>query len=363
MTERKVYNFSAGPATLPVSVLNKAHAEFLDYQNSGMSVMEMSHRSKYYEGIIAGAEAAIRKALNVPNNYKVLFLQGGASLQFTMIPMNFLRNSGKKAGFITTGSWGQKAFKQAKLEGETAVLWDGASEKFTRTPKDSELADSSNLAYVHYTSNETIEGVQFKAEPNVKSDLICDSSSDFMCRPLDVSKYAMIYAGAQKNAGPAGTTIVILREDLLTRIPEKLHVMLDYKTHVENGSMYNTPPCYTIYMVKLVAEWLNGEIGGLDKMEKLNNDKAGLLYNVIDESSGFYKGHAAQENRSTMNVTWRLPSEDLEKKFIDEAKALNMIDLKGHRSVGGLRASIYNAMPREGVEKLALFMNEFRKKN
>lgn len=363
MSERKVYNFSAGPANLPVSVLKKAQEEFMDYQGSGMSVMEMSHRSKYYEAIITGAGENIRKVLNVPSNYKILFLQGGASLQFTMIPMNLLRGSNKKAGFITTGSWGKKALKQSKLEGETTVLWDGSSEKFTRTPQDSELAASDNLAYVHFTSNETIEGVQFKAEPSVKSDLICDASSDFMSRQLDVSKYAMIYAGAQKNAGPSGVAIVILRDDLLVRVPENLPDMLSYKIHVDNGSMYNTPPCFSIYMVKLVAEWLLNDVGGLGKMEQLNQDKANILYSVIDESNGFYKGHAAVANRSTMNVTWRLPTEELEKKFIDEAKAVNLIELKGHRSVGGLRASIYNAMPQVGVEKLAAFMSEFKKKN
>lgn len=356
----QIFNFSAGPANLPKVVLERAQKELVSYQGVGVSVLEMSHRSKWFEAILQKAEDNLRSLLKIPSDYHVLFIQGGASLQFSMVPMNLLKNSGKKGAYLITGSWGQKAIKQAKLAGETTSLWDGKEQKYTRTPNPSEYQVNQDSVYLHFTSNETIEGVQFKNEPTSPVPLICDASSDFISRPLDISKYGLIYAGAQKNAGPSGVTIVILKNDLLKNSPQNLPAMLDYKQYVENKSMYNTPPCFSIYLVMLITDWLN-DIGGLAKMDQINQKKAALLYNAIDESNGFYKGHAVKECRSLMNVTWRMPNEELENKFLDEAKAKGLIELKGHRSVGGLRASIYNAMPVEGVEKLVELMKEFKK--
>lgn len=358
----QIFNFSAGPANLPKVVLEKAQKELVSYQGVGVSVLEMSHRSKWFEAILQKAEDNLRSLLKIPSDYHVLFIQGGASLQFSMVPMNLLGNSGKKGAYLITGSWGQKAIKQAKLEGETIALWDGKEQKYTRTPNQNEYQVNPDSAYLHFTSNETIEGVQFKNEPTAGNvPLVCDASSDFISHPLDVFKYGLIYAGAQKNAGPSGVTIVILKNDLLKNSAQNFPAMLDYKQYVENKSMYNTPPCFSIYLVMLITDWLIHGIGGLSKMDQINQKKAALLYNTIDESSGFYKGHATKECRSLMNVTWRMPSEELEKKFLDEAKAMGLIELKGHRSVGGLRASIYNAMPVEGVEKLVELMKDFRK--
>jgi phosphoserine aminotransferase len=324
MTDR-VFNFSAGPATLPVSALEQARSEMLNYRGAGMSVMEMSHRSKAFESIIQHAESDLRALLNIPENYKILFLQGGASLQFAMVPMN-LQPKGKSADYILTGSWGQGAFKEAKKLGPVREAATTAGSNFNRL-------------------------------------LVCDMSSDFVSRPVDVSKYGLIYAGAQKNAGPAGATIVIVREDLLESVPDNLPAMLDYRNLAKNGSMYNTPPCYAIYICGLVFKWLIGDVGGLEKMHALNKEKAKILYDAIDSSDGYYRGHAEKDCRSLMNVTFRLPSEELENKFIKEATAAGLDGLKGHRSVGGLRASIYNAFPKAGVEKLVEFMNEFQKNN
>ncbi len=362
MTER-VYNFSAGPATLPVSALEQAQSEMLNYKGAGMSVMEMSHRSKAFEAIIGAAEADLRKLLNIPENYKVLFLQGGASLQFAMVPMNLLPK-GKSADYILTGSWGQAAIKEAKKLGSAREAATTADTNFNRLPKPEEIKLDSNATYVHFTSNETIFGVEFNEEPSAGDvPLVCDMSSDFISRPIDVSKYGLIYAGAQKNAGPAGATIVIIRDDLLERIPDGLPSMLDYRNLAKNGSMYNTPPCYAIYICGLVFKWALNDIGGLEKIHAMNKEKAKILYDAIDSSDGYYRGHAEKDCRSLMNVTFRLPSEELESKLVKEATAAGLDGLKGHRSVGGLRASIYNAFPKAGVEKLVEFMSEFQKSN
>lgn len=360
---KRAYNFNAGPAVLPLEVLEQAQAELLDYQGTGMSVMEISHRSKEFEAIIQTAEADLRELLAIPSNYKVLFLQGGASLQFAMIPMNF-RPAGASADYIVTGAWSKKAFDEAQKLGTARAAANLKPENFTRVPAQSELDLDPNAAYLYFTSNETIHGVEFFGEPVPPAGvpLICDTSSDFISRPLDVSKYAMLYAGAQKNAGPAGVVVCIIRDDLLERVPANLPAMLDYRLMAENASLYNTPPCWSIYIVGLVFKWAK-KLGGLEAIAKHNRAKADILYKVIDESGGFYRGHARPESRSVMNVTFRLPTEELEALFVSEAKKLGMIGLKGHRSVGGLRASIYNALPIEAVEELAKFMKDFHQKN
>jgi phosphoserine aminotransferase len=360
MTER-IYNFSAGPAVLPVSVLEEAQRELVSLPGVGMSVMEISHRSKTFDEIINGAERGLRELLGLPENYRVLFLQGGASLQFSMIPMNFLPKDGS-ADYIVTGSWGKKAVKEAKREGAVNIAATTADGGFTRVPAQDELKLDPKAAYVHITTNETIEGVEWKQEPETKDvPLIADASSDILSHAIPVEKYALIYAGAQKNMGPSGVTLVIIRDDLLERIPDNLHTMLDYRTHVQNNSLYNTPNTWGIYIINLVCKWLQ-EKGGLPGMERENEAKAQLLYDAID-ATGFYRGHADADSRSIMNVTFRLPNEELEKKFANEATAAGLDGLKGHRSVGGIRASIYNAFPREGVEALISFMQEFEKKN
>ena len=360
MTER-IYNFSAGPAVLPVPVLEQARDEMLSLPGTGMSVMEISHRSKTFDEIIGGAEAGLRELMGIPDGYHVLFLQGGASLQFSMIPMNLL-GDGQSADYVITGSWGKKALKEAKKVGAVNVAADLADSRYTRTPEPHELKLDGAAAYAHFTSNETIEGVEFKAEPEVGTvPLVCDASSNIMSRPVDVSKYALIYAGAQKNLGPSGLTLVIVRDDLLQRIPTGLHTMLDYRTHTENKSLYNTPNTWGIYILNLVCKWVK-EQGGLEGIYRRNEEKAKLIYDAID-ATDFYRGHAAREARSLMNVTWRLPTEELEKQFVKEATAAKLDGLKGHRSVGGIRASIYNAFPVEGCAALASFMREFERKN
>jgi phosphoserine aminotransferase len=362
MTER-VFNFSAGPAVLPEAVLKKAQADLFTLPGVGMSVLEISHRSAAFEQIIQEAEADLRKLLSIPDNYKVLFLQGGASLQFTMVPMNLLPKD-KSADYILTGSWGQGAIKEAKKIGKVREAASTADSNFNRLPGADEIKLDSSAAYVHYTSNETIFGVEFQSEPDTGGiPLICDASSNFISKPLDVSRHGLIYAGAQKNAGPAGATIVIVRDDLLESVPDGLPAMLDYKNLAKNGSMYNTPPCFAIYICGLVFKWALNDIGGLEKVQAMNAAKAKILYAAIDASGGYYTGHAQADCRSLMNVTFRLPSEDLEKKFIKEATAAGLDGLKGHRSVGGLRASIYNAFPQAGVEALVKFMQEFQKTN
>jgi len=360
MTER-IFNFSAGPAVLPVPVLEQAQQEMLSLPGVGMSVMEISHRSKTFDEIISAAESGLRELLGIPDNYHVLFLQGGASLQFSMVPMNLLPADGV-ADYILTGSWGKKAVKEAKKVAAVNIAATMADGGFNRIPGQDELNLSPNASYVHITTNETIEGVEWKTEPTVGDvPLIADASSDILSHPIPVDKYSLIYAGAQKNMGPSGVTLVILRDDLLKQVPEGLHTMLDYRVHVENKSLYNTPNTWGIYIIRLVCDWLR-EKGGLVAMERENEQKARLLYDAID-SSDFYRGHAEADCRSLMNVTYRLPSEELEKKFTAEATAKGLDGLKGHRSVGGIRASIYNAFPLAGVEALVSFMKDFERAN
>ena len=361
MTKR-VHNFNPGPAVLPMEVLQQAQAEMLDYRGTGMSVMEISHRSKEFEAIVAEAQSNLRDLLGIPTNYKILFLQGGASLQFAMLPMNF-RPAGASADYIVTGTWSKKAFKESQKLGTAKAAANLEADNFNHLPAQAELKLDPNAAYLHFTSNETIHGVEYFTEPTpaMGVPLICDASSDFISHPVDVSKYAMIYAGAQKNAGPAGVVIGIIRDDLLEKVPANLPNLLDYKALAEENSLLNTPPCWSIYIVGLVLKWAKG-IGGLEGIAKRNQTKAGLIYTTIDESGGFYKGHA-KSDRSVMNITFRLPSEALEEQFTSEAKKLDLIGLKGHRSVGGIRATMYNAMPVEGAESLVNFMKEFQKKN
>ncbi len=363
MTER-VFNFSPGPATLPLPVLEEVQRNLLALPGVGASILEISHRSKTFEEIIRQAEANIRALLNLPEHYHVLFLQGGASLQFSQVPMTFLRGSSRSADYIVTGSWGKRALAEAQKEGNVRVVWDGKGEQYSRVPASGEYTIAQDAVYVHFTSNETIQGVQFSSEPETGNvPLVCDASSDFLSRPIDVSRYGLIYAGAQKNVGPAGVTIVIIRQDLLEQVPENLPTMLDYRVHVEHGSLYNTPPVFAVYVVMLVTRWLLENIGGLEQMHAINRQKAQLLYDAIDRSEGFYRGHAQPGSRSLMNVTWRLPSEELEAQFVKEAKEAGLHELKGHRSVGGIRASIYNAMPIEGVRTLVEFMEAFRQRH
>ena len=362
--EKRVYNFSAGPAVLPLSALKEAQRDLVALPGVGSSILEISHRSKPFSQIIEKAEDNLRKLLAIPDNYRVLFLQGGAQLQFAMVPMNIMAGTGKTADYILTGSWGKKALKEAQTQGETRVAYDGQATEYRHVPSADELDLNPGAAYVHITSNETIQGIQFAEEPDVGDvPLVCDSSSDFLCRRVPVDRYGVLFACAQKNAGPAGVTIVIIRDDLLARTPDNLPAMLDYRALADKKSLLNTPPAFSIYMVKLVTDWLLDEVGGLAEMEKQNRQKAQVLYDCIDASAGFYAGHAEPDCRSTMNVVFRLPNPDLEGQFIEEAAARGLCSLKGHRSVGGCRASIYNAMPLEGVEALRDFMVEFAEKN
>lgn len=360
---KRVHNFSAGPATLPLPVLQTAQSEMLNYHGAGMSVMEMSHRSAPFEAILAQAEADLRRLLDIPSNYKVLFQQGGASLQFAMVPLN-LRPAGRSADYLINGTWGKAAYQDAHRMGEARRAATTEGDNFQRVSRQSELELDPQAAYLHYTSNETIHGVQYSTEPAPLPGipLVCDMSSDFISRPVDIAKYGLIYAGAQKNAGPAGVTMVILREDLLECTPDNLPVMLDYRVQAAGGSMHNTPPTFAIYMVGLVLKWLFG-LGGLKAIARQNQSKADLIYSTIDQSGGFYRGHAQADSRSLMNVTFRLPTEELEKNFAASAEASGLVGLKGHRSVGGLRASIYNACPLEAVQVLTQFMQEFQRKN
>jgi phosphoserine aminotransferase len=348
---------------LPLPVLEQVQREMLAIPGADASILEISHRSTAFAPIIASAEDNLRKLLSIPDDYAVLFLQGGSRLQFSMVPMNLL-GRGQVADYILTGSWGNDALKEAKKEGETRIAWDGKATNYDRLPERGDLNLEPQAAYVHFTSNETIQGVQFSAEPEVGDvPLVCDASSDFLSRPLPIRKYGLIYACAQKNAGPAGVTVVIIRKDLLKRSDPKLPGYLNYDIHSENGSMWNTPPTFAVYVLKLISEWLLNNVGGLDAMQARNEDKARLLYDELDRSEGFYAGHAKPPYRSMMNVTFRLPSDELSNQFVAEAKKRDLHELKGHRSVGGIRASIYNAMPKAGVEALRDFMQEFRRKN
>jgi len=356
---QRVYNFSAGPAVLPAVVLEEAQRDLIALPGVGMSVLEISHRSKAFDEIIKGCEADIRKLAGIPDNYHVLFLQGGASMQFSMVPMN-LMPAGGKADYVSTGSWSKKAIKEAQRVGQVNVAASTEAEGFTRVPKQDELQLDPGAAYVHITTNETIHGVEWKYDPDTGNvPLVADASSDIFGRPINVHKYALIYAGAQKNLAPAGVTLVFIRDDMLARSPQGMHTMLDYNTHARDNSLYNTPPVFTIYVMRLVMKWLL-EQGGLDAAERRNQEKAKMLYDAID-ASGFYRGHAQADCRSLMNVTFRLPSEDLEKQFVGEATKAGLDGLKGHRSVGGIRASIYNAFPKDGVEALVALMREFER--
>jgi len=361
MKSDRIFNFSAGPAVLPVPVLEQAQRELVGLPGVGMSILEVSHRSKVFEDVLARAEADIRQLAGVPSNYRVLFLQGGASLQFTMVPMNLL-SEGTTADYLVTGAWSTKAADEAKKIGKVHVAATTKAEQFTRIPRAEEIVLTPGAAYVHMTSNNTIYGTEWKALPDIGDiPLVSDTSSDMFSRPIDVPRHALIYAGAQKNMGPAGVTVVIIREDLLARSPASLPVMLSYAVHAENGSMYNTPPVFAIYMLGLVTRWLIGQ-GGLEAIAAVNERKAGRLYAEIDRT-GFYRGTAQKESRSLMNVTFRLPSEELEKRFVTEAEKSGLDGLKGHRSVGGVRASIYNAFPEAGIDALTGFMNDFERRN
>jgi len=362
--EKRVYNFSPGPAMLPLPALEAAQRDLLALPGVGISILEISHRSAEFTEVLDTAEANLRRLLSIPDNYRVLFMQGGAQMQFALAPLNFLRSSGKKADYVLTGTWGKKAIKEAKTQGPVNVAFDGESTNYSEVPQQSQLRLDPDAAYVHITSNETIQGVQFPTEPDFGDvPLICDSSSDILCRPVPIEKYGILYACAQKNCGPAGVTVVIIRDDLIERVPDDLPSMLSYKVFAAGKSTLNTPPVFAIYMVKLVTDWLLNEIGGLEKMEQINKQKAQLLYDVIDNSGGFYDLHAKPGSRSIMNVAFRLADPGLDGTFVKQAADQGLAALKGHRSVGGCRASIYNAMPVEGVESLRDFMQEFCEKN
>jgi phosphoserine aminotransferase len=360
-TVRRIHNFSAGPAVLPVPVLEEAQRDLVSLPGVGMSILEISHRSKTFEDVLAKTEADLRALGNIPSTHKVLFLQGGASLQFSMVPMNLL-TAGSAADYIVTGAWSQKAVKEAQRVGTVNIAGSTESENFRRIPRQDELTLTPDAAYVHFTSNNTIFGTQWKGEPDVGNvPLVCDASSDIFSFPIDFNRYGLVYAGAQKNLGPSGVTLVIVRDDLLPRSSKSLPTMLNYAVQVENGSMYNTPPTFGIYLMGLTAKWALAQ-GGLSAVAAANERKAARLYAEIDRS-GFYRGTAEKDSRSLMNVTFRLASEDLEKTFVKESTAAGLDGLKGHRSVGGMRASIYNAFPEEGIDALVEFMRAFEQKN
>ena len=356
----RIYNFSPGPADLPLEVLQQAAIDIVNFQNTGIGIAEISHRSKEFIKVAETTEQLLRELFEIPDNYKVLFLQGGASSQFFMIPMNLLA-AGKKATYLNTGAWSKKAIKEAKLFGEVEIPFSSEEQKFNRVPVNGEYSIDKDSEYVYFVSNNTIYGTQFKEFPKTEKMLISDMSSDILSRKVDVSKFGLIFAGAQKNLGPAGVTIVIIREDLLDRSPANIPTMLKYKTHAEKDSMFNTPPCFPIYIVGEVLKWLKKN-GGINAMDEVNKEKAGLLYAAIDESS-YYRGHAEPASRSLMNISFNLATPELEAKFIAEATKVGLNGLKGHRSIGGCRASIYNAFPREGVVKLVNFMREFKANN
>ncbi len=359
MPER-IYNFSPGPATLPYEVLGQAAKDIVNFNDRGIGLIEMSHRSKDFIAVTDEAEALLRELLAIPANYKVLFLQGGASTQFAMVPMNLLA-PGQTATYLNTGVWAKKAIKEAKLFGKVEVAYTSEETVFNHVPKESDYTVNPESQYLYLVSNNTIYGTQFHDFPATDTMLVSDMSSDILSRPVDVNRFGLIFAGAQKNMGPAGVTVVIVRDDLLDRAPATVPTMFRYKTHADAGSMFNTPPCFSIYCVGLVLKWLK-KLGGVSAIEKINNDKAALLYDAID-ATDFYRGHARKDSRSPMNIAFNLPTPELEAQFVKEAAAAGLDGLKGHRSVGGCRASIYNAFPREGVEKLVAFMKDFERKN
>ena len=358
----RVYNFSAGPSMLPESVLRRAADEMLDYHGCGQSVMEMSHRSKVYQSIIDSAESLLREVMGIPDNYKVLFLQGGASSQFAMVPMNLMTKSGK-ADFVLTGQWATKAYQEASRYGQANVVASSKDKTFSYIPELDPAAFTKDADYFHICLNNTIYGTRFTKLPETGDvPLVADISSCILSEPIDVSRFALLYAGAQKNMAPAGLTVVIIREDMIGEPMDITPTMFKYSTHADNGSMYNTPPCYNIYMAGLVLEWIRDEIGGLEKMKEINEKKAGMLYSFLDNSKMF-RGTVVPKDRSLMNVPFVTGSDELDGKFVKSATEAGFVNLKGHRSVGGMRASIYNAMPVEGVEKLVAFMANFEKEN
>lgn len=359
---KRAYNFNAGPSALPLDVLKKAQEELVDFENSGMSLMELSHRSKEYDAVHMEAEQLLRELMDIPENYEVLFLQGGASLQFAMIPMNFLGKD-QVANYVLTGSWSEKALQEGKLLGETFIGASAKEGKYRSIPAFSDIKTNENDAYLHITSNNTIYGTQWQKFPtSLNCDLIADMSSDILSRPVDVSQFAMIYAGAQKNLGPSGVTVAIVRKDLLERTPEHVPTMLRYDTHAKSSSLYNTPPTFAIYMLRNVLQWLKAQ-GGAAEIAKKNEAKAQVIYDAIDHSDGFYSGHAEKEARSFMNITFTLPSDELTKEFLAAAKERGFIGLGGHRSIGGCRASTYNSVPHEACVALSEFMTEFKNKH
>ncbi|MBV6457578.1 MAG: Phosphoserine aminotransferase [Fimbriimonadaceae bacterium] len=357
----RIYNFSAGPCALPVEVLEQVRDDLVNYKGAGMSVMEMSHRGKDFDAIAQQTEADFRKVFGVPDDYQVLLLQGGASLQFSMLPMSFLEE-GSTADYVITGAWGKKALEAACMVGAVNKIFDAKETNYDRVPKFADLKVTPGAAYLHFTSNETIQGVAFFEDPSLDVPLVCDMSSDILSRPVDVGKYDMIYAGAQKNMGPAGLAVVVMSPRFVDRLPAQTHPMLDYRLMIENKSMYNTPNCWSIYVCGLVYQWVMKQ-GGLAGMNRQCKEKAQVLYDAIDGSGGFYKAHAQPESRSIMNITWTLANDELTDEFLKGAKANGMAELKGHRSVGGVRASIYNAFPIEGCRALAEYMRAFAAKN
>lgn len=361
--EKRVFNFSPGPAVLPLPVLEEIQRDLLALPGAGSSVLEISHRSPAFDAILAEAEANLRELLAVPDDYRVLFLQGGASLQFSMIPINLLRGQGLPASYILTGSWGSKAAAEARREGKVHVAWDGKADSFVRVPDDQELHLPPASAYVHYTSNETIQGVQFQRPPTVgKAPLVCDVSSDFLSGPVDVREFGLLYACAQKNAGPSGVTVVVVSDQVLERCGDDVHSMLSYRRQAEKGSRLNTPNVFGVYVFLLVTRWLRDEVGGLEAAAERAAAKSALIYDVLDQGGGeFFVSHAERECRSHMNVTFRLRRPELEEAFVAGAAERDLVSIKGHRSVGGFRISAYNAMPAEGVERLRDYMLEFRK--
>jgi phosphoserine aminotransferase len=365
MMSDRVVNFAAGPATLPLSVLEQARRDLISLPGIGVSPLEISHRSPWFRDVIDEATTNIRDLLGIASTHQIIFCQGGATLQFSMMAMNLLRGTERAAEHVVTGSWGARAVVEAAKEGDARTVWTGAGHGFSRVPHESEWRASADAAFLHVTSNETIEGVQWPELPRAPEGvpLVADVSSDFLSRPIDAGICGLLYAGAQKNAGPAGVTIVIVRDDLLNRAPEGLPTMLDYHTYVAHRSLYNTPPVFAIYIVMLVTRWLRDEVGGLAEQERRNRAKATVLYDAIDESDGFYSAHAEAGSRSRMNVTFRCPSEELDTRFVAEAASRGLAELKGHRSIGGIRASLYNAMTIEGVEALATFMRGFSAAN
>ena len=360
----RVWKFSPGPAVLPVPVLERARDELLSLPGCGASILEISHRSPTFIRILESAQHRLRALLGAGPEFEIIFLQGGSRLQFSMIPMNLMRAAAAPAEYIVTGSWSSKAVDEAQREGPVRVIWDGKATNYDRLPTPDELTFDGRAPYRYYASNETIQGVQFPADPQQaglagETPLVCDASSDFLCRPTPIAPFGLLYACAQKNAGPAGVTAVVLRKELLDRSSDRLPGYINYASHVADQSLYNTPPTFAIYMLDLVLQWLQETVGGLTRMAAINRRKADLIYSEIDRSAGFYRGHAQRDCRSLMNVTFRLPSADLEKQFLESATQHELTNLAGHRSVGGVRASLYNAMPEEGVAALAHFMRDF----